>query len=143
MLNRCRVHIKKNAFLLAITLAALAGPGWSAPTVYTCQMSGGFGGWIPKNVVFIIDPAAKTAEVIDGLVASQTEGKPMPARFRTRADGKYRLNWALNNLPTNQQRTLRGAWTADLDPKGMTVFTRANLSMGSQSARARGTCVTS
>lgn len=126
----------------------------AAPQKYECTIDGDkSGGWVPNRAIYMIDSQAGNATAFDPLIES-VEKKPIPARFRQTASGKYKLSWNLRNVPVRKTRTVENmtvqdfetkasvSYSAWLNPANMQIEIRASAGGATNRNFGRGVCKT-
>ncbi len=88
--------------LIAASFVALAGTPALAFN-FVCQVKDMAGGVISSVVAMSYDEGSDKALVFDGVIKAATD-KPMAAKIKDRGNGKYRLTYRVNDIPTTTRK---------------------------------------
>ena len=110
------------SWVSAGVLAAWAGlflPGVAQAEIIDCatQPAENDGFWLTNRYVFNVDPAARTVEVVDGLIA-QVSGGPIAGKLVTYTDKQFAAAWDVLVISSTGQRTklaFRGTYFRQLN----------------------------
>ncbi|MEL7081835.1 MAG: hypothetical protein AAGK82_10545 [Pseudomonadota bacterium] len=131
----------KKLLLGIAALAATAASVSAAVTTYECRFGSSADGFISKLAYVSVDATARRAAVLDGFAYRYNNERPVPAKFKQLNNGRYRVVWAVDDVPTSASNAIRITSTLRLDPKSLDAYVTANLSGAAvNTPRARGKC---
>ena len=131
----------KKLLVSIAAFAAMTASASAAVTTYECRFDSSTDGFV-SNVAYVsVDAAAKRAAVLDGFAYRYNDERPVQAKFKQLNNGKYRVVWVVDDVPTSNSNGLRITSTLRLDPKSLDAYVTANLSGAAvNTPRARGRC---
>ena len=97
------------------------------------------GGWLPRTALFFLDPARKSASVLNEITMSKSR-EPLKARFKVRRDGSYQVDWNVTGLPTAQGRRVTARYFATFNANRTSVNIKASVANAINAPSGIGGC---
>lgn len=120
----------------AIVAACLATPALALD--YVCEVRDTGDGFISPVMTFHLDPGKSTA-IVYGSVIHAVHGAPIEVKLKDRGNGRYRMNYAVSNIPA-RPRPARMGYRVELDTVKKTILVRGSMRGADNSFNGNGHC---